>query len=319
MITRPYGNTGVELSAIGLGGHEFLPDGSSRGFNEDRGDAIRPGYTGKGYGGPNRIGLLKLAFESGINFLDVTIDPEQEALGRNLRDVPPPYDVYIQTRPQGMGYSYDPGNRKMTDFGLLKAEVERILTLLQREQLEILNVPFMQEALDEDPEYLDKIGENVDRLKGEGLIRFASADTNSGEATYLAQIGSGAFDSVSMNLNLADCAAREKVLPAAAAAGMGVITREVFMKGRLFRYGEWAGITDRDLLCRASLTWNLSVPEVTTVLVGAQDKGQLTNALSALETDSEDPAISAALDSVEAEEACTDAREQRAKGFQHAT
>ncbi len=24
---------GIELSAIGLGGHEYMPDGSSRGFN----------------------------------------------------------------------------------------------------------------------------------------------------------------------------------------------------------------------------------------------------------------------------------------------
>lgn len=315
MQYRPYGSSGTRLSALGLGGHEFLPDGSSRGFNEDPGVAIRPGYTGIGYGGLNRIELLKLAFDSGINFLDVTIDPEQEALGRNLKEVAPPYEIFVQTRPQGMGYSYDPGNRQMADHGLLKAEVERILGLLQREQLEILNVPFMQEALDEDAEYLDKVGENVKRLKQEGLIRFASADTNSGEATYLAQIACGAFDSISMNFNLADCAAREKVLPATVAAGMGVITREVFMKGRLFTYGESAGIADRDLLCRASLSWNMRVPEVTTVLVGARDRVQLENALSILESNVEETDISAALSAVEAEDACISAREQRAVRF----
>jgi hypothetical protein len=59
MLYRPYGNTGIDLSAIGLGGHEYLPNGRSRGFNEDRGDAAKPGYVGKGYGAPNDSPSLK--------------------------------------------------------------------------------------------------------------------------------------------------------------------------------------------------------------------------------------------------------------------
>lgn len=316
MQYRPYGRTGVELSALGLGGHEFLRDGRSRGFNEDPGDAVQPGYTGTGYGGPARVDLLKAAFEAGVNFLDVTIDPEQEALGRNLKEAPPPYEVFVQTRPQGMGYTYDPGNRKMTDYALLKVEVARILGLLQRECLEILNVPFMQEALDQDPAYLDRIGENVGRLKEEGLIRYASADTNSGEATYLAQIASGVFDSVSMNFSLCDDAARKQVLPAARNARMGVITREVFGKGRLFQYGEEAGLGDRDLLCRASLKWSLAVPEVTTVLVGARDRAQFANALSAVDELEFTTDERGALDALEEVEAFRAARAQREERFQ---
>ena len=33
MIYRKIEPLGIELSAIGLGGHEYMPDGSSRGFN----------------------------------------------------------------------------------------------------------------------------------------------------------------------------------------------------------------------------------------------------------------------------------------------
>jgi len=315
MQYRAYGRTGVALSVLGLGGHEFLPDGRSRGFNEDPGEAIRAGYTGTGYGGPDRIELLKQAFESGINLLDVTIDPEQEALGRNLKEVVPPFEIFVQTRPQGMGYSYDPGNRKMADYALLKGEVARIMGLLRRECVEILNIPFLQDALDKDDGYLERIGDNVRRLKEEGLIRFASADTNSGEATYLAQMASGAFDSVSMNFNLGDCAAQSRVLPAAQAAGMGVITREVFMKGRLFSYGEAAGISDRDLLCRASLKWNLSSQEVTTALVGARNRPQLANALLAADTPDMDADEAAALKTVETVEPCMAARRQREDRF----
>jgi hypothetical protein len=36
-----------------------------------------------------------------INFFDVTQDSEKEAPGRNLKEILPPYDIYIQTRPEG--------------------------------------------------------------------------------------------------------------------------------------------------------------------------------------------------------------------------
>ncbi len=284
MIFRPFGSTGIDLSVIGLGGHEYLADGSSRGFNEDRGDAVKPGYTGKGYGGPRRQDVLKSALDAGINFLDVTIDPEKEALGRNLREISIPQDIYIQTRPEGMGYGYDPGNTKMADGGLLRAEVERCLSLLRREAIDILNFPFLQSALDEDPDYLSKIEDNVATLKKAGLIRFASADNFSGQSTYLAQIESGIFDSISINHNFADCLAAERVIPVASDSGMGVITREVFQKGRLFKMGEEANVSDLGLLARAALKWNLTNNRITTSLVGAHDTDQLADALSILKT-----------------------------------
>lgn len=272
----------VELSVIGLGGHEYLPDGRSRGFNEDRQNAVKPGYIGQGYGGDKRKQLLKLAYENGINFFDVTIDPEKEALGRNLKELPPPYDIFIQTRPEGMGYGYDPENRKMADYGLLKVEVERILTLLQRDHIDFLNFPFLQSALDADPEYLNKINHNVSQLKREGLIRFATADNFSGEKTYLSQIHTNCFDTLAMNFSFADSAACNKVLPAAQSSGMGIITREVFQKGRLFEMGEEVGIADRSLLARIALKWNLNIPQITTALVGADHTNHLQNCLDIL-------------------------------------
>ena len=134
MIYRQIGESDVRLSIIGLGGHEYLQDGSSRGFNEDFEAAVRPGYQGSGYGQEQRRELCwRQRLKQGINFLDVTIDPEKEALGRNLKEVIPPYEIYIQTRPEGMGYAYDENNRKLAQYDLLKAEVERCLKLLQRE------------------------------------------------------------------------------------------------------------------------------------------------------------------------------------------
>ena len=315
MLYRSIDALDIRLSAVGLGGHEFLADGSSRGFNEDFKNAVKPGYTSPGYGGDKRRALLKTAYDHGINFFDVTIDPEKEALGRNLREVPPPYPIHIQTRPEGMGYGYDPANRKMADYSLVKAEVQRILSLMRLERIDFFNFPFLQEALDADSEYLDKMRHNIARLKQEGLIRFATADNFSGEATYLAQVGAGCFDALAMNFSFADNGARQNVLPAAAERGMAVIGREVFQKGRLFKMGQEAGIEDRDLLTRLALKWNLGIEGLTLTLVGAEDSAQLENNLQAVAEAKFSEDETASLDALRASETYREFSETKHQRF----
>lgn len=282
MEYRPVGNTGIELSLIGLGGHEYLPDGGLRGFGEDWRLATQPGHVVPGFGGEARRAVLRAAYDAGINFFDVTQDSEKEALGRNLRELPPPYPVYVQTRPEQMMYDRDPGNRRMADPGELRSEVQRILRLMGRERLDFLNLGITPEAWRDDPEYLPRLKDTIGRLQAEGLIRCASADTFRGEATYLAQIASGAFDTIFVNLNCADAAPRERVLPAARAAGLGVVAREAFLKGALFPLGEAAGVTDRGALAAAALRWVLAVPELTCCVLGAATPEHLRASLAVL-------------------------------------
>src|SRR6476659_10053180 len=155
------GDSNVRLSRVALGGHEYLPNGDSRGFNEDFAKAITPGHSFPGFGGTKRKAVLAAAYDLGVNFFDVTLDAEKEALGRNLAEMPPPYAVYVQTRPEAMNYSYDPGNRKMTDLALLRAEVQRILKILRRERLELLNLGILRAALDGDRDFTAKLAANV--------------------------------------------------------------------------------------------------------------------------------------------------------------
>ncbi len=282
MIYKEVGHTGVKISILSMGGHEYLPDGRSRGFNENFELAIRPGHFFEGFGQERRKEVLSLAYQNGINFFDVTQDSEKEALGRNLKELPPPYEIYIQTRPEGMVYTYDPHNKKMAQYALLKAEVERGLKLLQRDCLDFLNLAFMKSALDHDAEYLEKIKYNIGRLKKEGLIRFACADTFSGEDTYLKQIEAGCFDAVYINFNFADAGGKRKVLPTAKGKGLAVISREAFMKGELFKMGEEVGLKDLSQLANIALKWNLSHEEVTTVVVGTNNPGHLIKNLDVL-------------------------------------
>ena len=283
MLYKKLGRTGIEISILSMGGHEYLTDGRSRGFNENFNLAVTPGHIFDGFGSDRRKNNLSIAFEHGINLFDVTQDSEKEALGRNLKENPAPCEIYIQTRPEGMVYGYDLYNRKLGQYELLKAEVQRSLKMLKRDHLDFLNIAFMQSALDHDSEYLDKIKSNVERLKEEGLIRFVCADTFSGEPTYLTQINTDGFDAVYINFNFADYGPVRKVFPSVIEKGLGVISREAFMKGQLFRMADEIGFSDRSRLAQAALKWSLSHEAVTTVVVGTNNPEHLKKNLSVLD------------------------------------
>jgi predicted aldo/keto reductase-like oxidoreductase len=212
------------------------------------------------------------------------MDSEKEALGRNLKEIKPPYEIYVQTRPESFGFNYDKNNvfSKLDQYEPLKAEVQRILKLIQRERVDFLNMPFMKVALDKNPDYMDKISRNIQALKKEGLIRFAVADTFSGESTYLKQIEAGCFDAIFINFNFGDYRGEEKVLPRAREKSMGVFARETFMKGQLFRMAEDIQFNDSNRLAHAALRWTLAHDDVTTVAYGTHKQSEFLNALQIL-------------------------------------
>lgn len=275
------GNTGISVSKIALGGHEYFTDGRSKGFHDNHDLAITPDFIFEGFGGQNRIEIIKSAYECGINLFDVTIDTEKEALGRNLKQNPPPYEIFIQTRPEGMVYTYDENNVKMTQLETLRNEVFRILKLIKRDTIDFFNIAPMKEAFDHDPDYLEKIGYNLKVLKKEGHIRFACADTFSGEETYVKLINSGHFDVVYINFNLGDYQSNKKVLPLAVEKNLGITTREVYMKGELFNMAREAGISNFSLVARAALKWNLSHKHINTIVYGVRNVSHLQNGVEA--------------------------------------
>ena len=262
------GKTEINVSKIAMGGHEYLPDGRSRGFNEDRAKSLTPGELFDGFGNEQRLAVLKVAYEQGLNFFDVTQDSEKEALGRNLKECPPPYEVFILTRPERMAYGYDKYNLRMTNLELLREECQRIIKLMKIEKIDFLNFPPLKWAFDHDPNYLDKLGYNIGILKKEGLIRFAAADTFSGADVYTKMIESGHFDVLYINFNFGDHTPIDKVMPLAKKNGLGVITREAFLKGDLFKMAVQAGIEDTVPLAEAAMRWQVSKDSVDVVVYG---------------------------------------------------
>jgi uncharacterized protein len=312
------GSSGVRLSRIALGGHEYLPNGNSRGFNEDFQKAITPGYIFPGFGGEKRKALVKATYDAGVNFFDVTHDSEKEALGRNLTEMPPPYPIYVQTRGELMNYSYDPGNKKMTDLGLLRAEVQRILKLMRRERLELLNLGILRGALD-DPDFITKIAANVKALQKEGLILFAAADTFSGQETYKAMMASGAFATLNINFNVADDYPEREIFPFARKQNMRVVVREAFIKGVLFRLAKEAGVGDDGLIAGAGMKWLASRPGIDSVIMGPDTAEHFRDNLRAFQNPKLDDAENAALEKLRAHPSFVALKKQKDEEFSAGT
>ena len=283
MRYRELGSTGVQVSEIGLGGHEFGPNDHIRGFQDDGKLAVTRGHIFPGFGEENRKAIVHQALDLGINLFDVTIDSEKEAMGRLLEDIGGADDIIIQTRPEGMVYGYDPANRQMADGDLLRTEVERICRLLRRDHIDILNLAFMQDALDADTHYLNKIGQNIRSLKQAGLIRFASADTFSGRDTYLTQYRSGHFDATFVNYNIVDDFVDQAVIQPAFDTGIGILAREPFRKAQLFAMAEDAGFSDRAAVAGMSMRWILTNQHVASVVTGVASAEQLLSNYHAIE------------------------------------
>ena len=84
------------------------------------------------------------------------------------------------------------------------------------------------------------------------------------------------------NFSFADYCPAERVLPLAAAKGLGVFAREAFMKGELFHMAEEVGLGDTTALVAAALRWVLAHEEVTTLTYGTGKPRNLLGALHVL-------------------------------------
>lgn len=283
---RDLGGTGKRVSVLALGGHEYYDNGQIKGLADDPEHVILPGYTQPGFGEGQRREIVRAALDLGINYFDITFDPELEAIGRNLRELGAKDPMFVQTRPQGMCYGYDVNNQKMADFPTLEQEVDRLIELSGRDKIDILNFGFEASALVADDVYLDKIADNVAALKDFGKIGHAACDSLlSGEEHYLRMMRAGCFDVVWLNFNILNPYPAEEILPLAHEMGMGVVAREAFVKGKLFEVASESKVeVSHSELSEIALRWLLQHSPVSAVAVGVRNAEQLKQNAAAVRT-----------------------------------
>ena len=107
------------------------------------------------------------------------------------------------------------------------------------------------------------------------MIGYAAADSFSGPYTYAAMIGSGAFDSININYNVAEDWPRETAVPAANAADCAVLVREALIKGELFRVASGLNAAATGNLARGAIKWAAATEGVDGIILGAASLQQL--------------------------------------------
>ncbi|MDP3685577.1 MAG: aldo/keto reductase [bacterium] len=280
MEQRKLGWTGFPVSVLGLGTVEL-------GMKYGIGAEAPPPKA-------EAIALLNYAVEKGITYIDTarSYGVAEELIGESGIGTKP--GVVIGTK---CGAFYDQGEDPRGEElqRRLDEEIGASLRALRRDTIDVLQVHGVS------AEIIER-GELIAALRGfkqAGKVRYFGAATR-GEAAPLAAIISKFFQAVQVAVSILDQRMRDRVLADAFAEGYGVIARSVFLKGVLTprrdflpkeldvlrartdaieEYVAQQGLTLRE----AAIRFVLSLPEVSTLLVGTTKKEHIDEAVAHIE------------------------------------
>jgi aryl-alcohol dehydrogenase-like predicted oxidoreductase len=176
---------------------------------------------------------------------------------------------------------------------LINASLEASLRNLRREALDILQIHNATLAILADGKFLEALL----AARQHGKIRLLGASVYT-EEEALAVIDCGCFDVLQVAYNLLDQRMAQRVFAAAAVSGIAVILRSALLKGALTEKSQWLppallplreevelirrGVRDWQELTRLAYRFCLSVPQASSVLVGARTLPELHLAFDAM-------------------------------------
>lgn len=284
MNYRLLGKTGLKISAVALG---------TVSLGMDYGIKV-PGEFGR----PTEaevIYLLQQATDVGINFFDTApgYGKSERLLGQTIGQR---QDCYIATK---VSIPLDKNGHPLRGVPLQHAvqkSIEQSLHALQRDVLDIVQIHNATVEVITRGE----ITEALLQAQQQGKVRFLGASVYREEAA-LAVIKAGCFDVLQVAYNVLDQRMSRLVFPAAEHAGVGIISRSVFLKGALTAKSKWlpselaplrqAAEWVKDTLAvswqaipQVALRFCLSAPQVATVLVGVRTLPELKQTVKSAES-----------------------------------
>lgn len=255
MPRRRLGRTGVEVSLLGLGGYHL-------GIAESEATAIR---------------IVRTALDHGLDFLDNCWDynggRSEQWMGRALRD----------------GYRKRAFLMTKIDGRTRKAAAEQIDQSLQALETDVIDLLQVHEVIrPTDPDRVfgpDGAMEAIIAARKAGKIRFIGFTGHKSPAIHLKMLETATrhgftFDTVQMPVNVMDAhyeSFAARVIPAATAAGAGVLGMKPFGAGLFFKTEPLAGGTVTPAEC---LQYAMSLP-TSVVITGCDSLGVLMQGLDA--------------------------------------
>ncbi len=246
---RPLGRTGVEISAIGLGGYHV-------GMQHDERESIR---------------IIRAAVDEGITFLDNCWDYNDgqsevrmgRALAGGFRD-----RVFLMTKIDGR------------DRATAARQIDESLRRLRTDRLALLQLH--EVIYPEDPERAFAPGGAIEALSAAreaGKVRFLGFTGHKSPDIHLAMLRAAdrhgfAFDTVQMPLNVLDAhhdSFQQRVLPVLREKGIGVLGMKPMADGLILESGAASAVD--------CLRYAMSVPGVSVTITGIDTLQVLEQAL----------------------------------------
>ena len=278
MRYRVLGRTGLRVSELGVGGHEY------RRWLPGRRDVKEFMRTQ-----PGRSRLIERALEAGVNYFDTTYIEEVESLGLALKEIGPSReDVHVSImlfKPFNL-MAENPASKWSK---LIISDVEKRLSLLNADYADVLTIYSPESNFSH--ERLEAMLETFNLLKEDGKVRYLGASSHN--LQFLAELMRryNCFDVVMVRYNYHLQEARKVIFPVAKALRVGVVVMKPFSwpyYGIPFmRFGPVEGEEGDYTPAQTCLRWILSSPEVATVVPGMNSLDEFEENLAAITEEGE--------------------------------
>ncbi|MBC7091921.1 MAG: aldo/keto reductase [Nitrososphaeria archaeon] len=255
------GRTGLHVSELGIGGHEYRRWLNPNHFNIERDD--KEFYNTQ----EERNTLIKKALDAGINYFDTTLKEEVESLGLALKKWDKRKDAIVAIMAI-FPFKKLKDSPKSRWRDIILDEIEARLKLLYTDYADIFNVHMPEDNYTR--EYFTFVIELLNELKGMGKIRAIGASTH--EPAFLAELirKYDCFDTVMVGYNYFMKDAKDILFPICKAHNVGVVVMKpiswpyygipisYFQENRNIQYNYTPA--------QASIKWILDTQEVSTVV-----------------------------------------------------
>jgi predicted aldo/keto reductase-like oxidoreductase len=253
MRYKEFGKTGKKVSVLGFGGMRFDP--------KDEKTSIR---------------AVQRAAELGITYFDTSPgyceDTSETFIGKALSVLPREVQegLYISTK------SHIGADPKADD---VRRRIDDQLKKFKRDKIQFYNMWCIL-----DLEQFDKIMapggpyEGAQKAKKEGLIEHICASTHASGEEIAEIIKAGVFEGITLGYNILNHEFRKEGMKAATEAGCAVVTMNPLGGGMLTRDEDRLSVLkedDSDSYIAAALRFNFMHPEITVVLSGMKNAGEV--------------------------------------------
>ena len=257
MLYKTYGQTGIEVSALGFGGMRFE--------DQSKVEAC--------------AALVKACYDAGITYFDTAIGygKSEEVMGVAFKEM-------MKTRRERPFYVTS------KTFGATEDEVRRECeTSLKRLQVDAIDFYHMWCIL-EPQNYRDRKAKGAlrgfEKLKAEGLIRHVCVSTHMNGTDVTEMLADYPFEGVLLGYSAMNFAFRDAALEGAHRLGRGVVAMNPLGGGLIPQHPkrfDFVRTQPQETVTEGALRFLFNDPRITVALVGLSNEKQLAEAIAAVD------------------------------------